>query len=504
MTPQETALDIQLLVRRLTAADADGAGQLRAFLADPGILESLTPDQALELSYLATAHGLFAEAEGILRRASDRFGDDPRLRRELDGLLASEVETAAAPEPASLEDDRITASFTALRAERERIDAYMRLFRGRPDVFARQWHDRAGNQSGYVPVRRPLSREDVMDHCRGRATYGIYLLCPDNTVHVGVLDLDLKPAFRRPGLSYEQRRQIRRETEYALRRLGGMSGKSGLTVILEFSGNKGYHAWFPVAEPVPAAVMRRVLHGMAAELGGSLRCFDIEVFPKQDRLGGRGLGNLVKLPLGIHRASGKPSRLIGVADRGLEAQLESLLEAAPTPASRFLTLAPRRNQPATAARPPSAMPESLAVLDRNCPVLAGIFAMILAGREPAFREEKVLFGTVGHLDDARQCLHYLLRNLPSYSRPLVDFKISRLRGTVLGCRRIHRLLEADDLECPLPPSDTYPHPLLFVEGWQRSGQPVSERASNLTDALRQLRDALVVVERYLPGFAGRR
>ena len=95
-------------------------------------------------------------------------------------------------------------------------------------------------------------------------------------------------------------------------------------------------------------------------------------------------------------------------------------------------------------------------------------------------------------------MHALLGNQPEYNRHLVDYRLSRLRGTPLGCRKIHTLLESSRDLCDFPPGASYGHPLLFLDGWQggRCGQP--ETVTNLQDALDQLRQSLELVTRFLP------
>jgi len=69
---------------------------------------------------------------------------------------------------------------------------------------------------------------------------------------------------------------------------------------IEFSGSKGYHVWVFFTTPVRAEDARR-LGGIA--LGKAQIDFkDVEVFPKQSQTDA--FGNLIKLPLGIHRKTG--------------------------------------------------------------------------------------------------------------------------------------------------------------------------------------------------------
>lgn len=197
--------------------------------------------------------------------------------------------------------------FSELRRREEAIARYLRLFQGRQDCFARQWADRSKGAQGYVPVRRPLEDRDVLDHLQGRRTYGIYLLQKDSRVRLGVLDADVVSKLRSTTLTPQQRGLLRREQRYLLTRLPELGREAGLPCLAEFSGGKGFHFWYFFREPVEASLVREALQALTRRIQPDLSCFQLEVFPKQDRLAGKGLGNLVKLPLGIHRLTGPPS-----------------------------------------------------------------------------------------------------------------------------------------------------------------------------------------------------
>ena len=93
------------------------------------------------------------------------------------------------------------------------------------------------------------------------------------------------------------------------------------------------------------------------------------------------------------------------------------------------------------------------------------------GKGLRVREEKILFQTLGFLPDAKKILHYLFRHDPEYNPHMVDYKLSRLRGTPLGCRRIHALTGIVRDFCNIAPDSTgYIHPLLLVEAWQKMAE----------------------------------
>ena len=113
------------------------------------------------------------------------------------------------------------------------------------------------------------------------------------------------------------------------------------------------------------------------------------------------------------------------------------------------------------------------------------------------REEKVLYGTVGFLNRKKTLLHGLLRAQTEYNPHLVDYRLSRLRGRVLGCRKSHALLGVTVDICTFEREGEYAHPLLHLPDEGEEGEDRSERAQNLQDALDRLKDAMAVVERFM-------
>ena len=391
--------------------------------------------------------------------------------------------------------------FAVMNKESRLLALFMTIFRGREDCFARQWADKAEGKSGYTPVRQAMTEHDLRDHLAGRRTYGIYLMQTDGQVRLGVIDADLRKDLRQASLDGARRSEVRRELAYLLERLPALAQEQDLSCIVEFSGSKGYHFWFPFDGPTSPAGVRLALQGLVSRISPDLSCFGLEVFPKQDGPSGKGLGNLVKLPLGMHRLSGKPSRFLP-GDRGdAWRQLEKLEQVRINPVTALATARPADK--AVVIEHPGYVrwkqdyPE-LGTLSSACPLLAGIFALCREGRSLSVREERVLYGVVGFLDRRKILLHALLGPQPEYNPHLVDYRLSRLRGTVLGCKKIHALLESSRDFCTFPTDAPYHHPLLFLEGWRGGQVEQSQTAANLQDALMQLRQSLDLVTRFLP------
>lgn len=516
-----------LFLDRLKKAKLDEQGTtfVRRALADRKLHAILDGDAMLELAVTAQQHGLVEESLAIMEQIHQRFPDcrpawtqhvellallgrtKPMIQIRARALVRFPEERFAGPASEAItaadtgDREDIADPFQELRQEERRIGLFMEIFQGKRDAFARQWVDRKEEKQGYVPVHRPLTPSDLAEHLGGRRTYGIYLLDNDSMVRTGVIDMDLVKSLRTAAEIKAHREDIRREALYLHRRIATIAAEAGLCCIAEISGGKGYHFWFPASAPVPAAAMRNCLQQITARIEEDVRCFSLEVFPKQDTITGKGFGNLVKLPLGIHRGTGKPSSFVMAKDRSRAAQFEWLETLKPTDPEIILQMAKIRTGASVLLHPRHAAwakqyPE-LARLEQSCSMLGQIMAGLRGSRQLSMREEKILLSTIGHLPRARLLLHHLFEQLPEYNRPLLDYKISRIRGTVLGCKRIHSLLDQrGDLPCRFE-SQEYPHPLRHLPECADKPEPRPEKIANLEDALTCLKTAIRQVERFM-------
>ena len=143
---------------------------------------------------------------------------------------------------------------------------------GRRDTFAVQLET-----GQYARVNRALRLADLVDHVAGLHTLGTYLIDQAGSCAFAVFDAD-----QENGLVVLQLVQSE---------LAPMGGR----VILEKS-RRGGHGWLFFDQAVPADQVRAWLAPIAARHG-------LELYPKQDQ--GRGVGSLIRVPLGVHKRSGR-------------------------------------------------------------------------------------------------------------------------------------------------------------------------------------------------------
>jgi hypothetical protein len=189
----------------------------------------------------------------------------------------------------------------------DQINLFKSVFRGREDVFALHW--KKGNKSGYMPAHHfdpymyrlhkmkggnfknfphksylPLSDLQINKHLRGEQLIGVYPLLQNNTSGFIAADLDKESWI-------EETRIFIQACE-----------EKGIPTYLERSrsGNGG-HIWIFFEQAYPAVKSRKIFTSIL-QSSGVFSLFDKNssfdrLFPNQDLLSGKGLGNLIALPL---------------------------------------------------------------------------------------------------------------------------------------------------------------------------------------------------------------
>jgi hypothetical protein len=358
---------------------------------------------------------------------------------------------------------------------------FIERFAGRPDVHARMWYDRVRGV-GYSPVRHPLTLDVLRAHLDGALTAGIYLVHPDETVQVVVFDVDAsKVALERAAGDPARTAALRRAVHGEATRLLTVLRRLGLDPVLEDSGFKGRHLWLFLPDPVPAG--RAVAFGRAllASTAPRPEGVKVELFPKQAGLSEGGLGNLVKLPLGIHLRSGRRAELLddegrveadpfGRVRRARRVALPELelVEAPPerpTPPPSLPPLPEQAPRPFTASRFETS--PWLGPVLQGCHVLRAVVEEAVAKRALSAEAPLVLNHTLGHLPDGVEAVNYLYGLVGGVSESAR--LVSRLKGQPTGCGKIRGRLGEIVARVPCacsfaPRPGEHAHPLRHLDG----------------------------------------
>jgi len=189
----------------------------------------------------------------------------------------------------------------------KQITLFKSFFNGRQDVYAIRWEK--DGKSGYMPAYKvdwsdynkhkasggtfkdynkkeylPFSSEAILNHISGKETVGIYPLLEDNTSHFIAADFDDE------------------NWQKSIRKLYSTCKNFEIPAYIERSrsGNGG-HVWIFFEENLPAEQTRKLMFELLRE-ATIVSHFEKEpsfdrLFPNQDSHSGKGLGNLIALPL---------------------------------------------------------------------------------------------------------------------------------------------------------------------------------------------------------------
>lgn len=188
-----------------------------------------------------------------------------------------------------------------------KIQLFKSVFKCREDVFAIRWEK--GKKSGYMPAYHydpymyrahkmkggtfqnyndkaylKLTDHEILKHLNGQQLIGVYPLLHDNTSYFLAADFD--------------------EADWLndARKFLKACNDRNIPAYLERSrSGKGGHVWIFFEQPYPAIRSRKIFISIL-EQSGAFSLFDKSssfdrLFPNQDFLSGKGLGNLIALPL---------------------------------------------------------------------------------------------------------------------------------------------------------------------------------------------------------------
>jgi len=412
--------------------------------------------------------------------------------RETLGVLLTRLAPPSDPEP-----QEIDRAFYQSRGRRRAIARFLELFQGRPGAYARQWFDPKEGRCGYFPVLEPLTPEVVEAHLQGKMTVGQYLLDAQARVHFAALDLDVgKEAISRVRSDEKYRRELAAAMRGLMARLSAVSSEWGIPLVFERSGHKGVHAWCFFEGPVPAWAAKELLTGLRDAVSPIPQGIHVEVFPKQVNLSKKGYGNLIKLPLGVHRVTRKRSVFLDARGVPIADSIQYLLEIRKVPAELVVSLANkleagkkgqvvpmRASEPSTGQVPkskPAEAPETghdrqakeaYGIILQRCAMIRYLVRKAREFGHLSFDERKVVLGVLGHLPGGSRLVHHVISRCADYDPQITAHFISRMPRQPLGCRSIRRrlfYLEQTRCRCLFETAGKeYATPLLHLASWSK-------------------------------------
>ena len=153
----------------------------------------------------------------------------------------------------------------------DKINLFIELFCGLKTAYGTE--NRATGK--HWIAKTPVTEQVIADHLLGNKLFASFLLNKNKTK---ALVVDIDTGMKLDAFEFYE-----------------ASRRHGLQSYIETSRAKGFHVWWFMERPISAAKARRAAKGILAEIE---RYANIEIFPKQDRLGEHSqYGNTINTPL---------------------------------------------------------------------------------------------------------------------------------------------------------------------------------------------------------------
>lgn len=350
----------------------------------------------------------------------------------------------------------------------EDVSLFSTIFKGREDLFARQWIDEKGRR-GFSCVDHPLGINEIKSHLDGKKTLGLYLLDKEDQVFLSVIDIDIdKKALLEYENDVEKQQKLHLLTHQDAVKLASICDDLGIPVLIEDSGYKGRHLWFFFEKPIKAKFARTFLKFIIEKSGEPESGIHRDIFPDCDKLKGKGYGPLIKLPLGIHKSTNRRCLILNRNGNPLPEQMEALSEI------KYLTQAKIEEllfSHILKPKVPSEKKEESPLVESMLSGCKVINYLVDKAKETHYlnnSERVTLLYTLGIIGtEGKDFLHKVISNCINYDFDYTDKQIKRMKPYPISCYRVREKHEAFALglgcNCSLKfPHGGYPSPVLHA------------------------------------------
>lgn len=479
------------------------------------------PTPYIIISELIAEEGNYKKAAKVLKKAIEIFPKEEEIYIKLGNLYKAQGELGSLKSLYSLAYEHtknpyfkreIIELYTEpqekiLKPSNIHLVKFLDLFKGRGGIYARQWIDNMGN-TGYSPIKEPLTINIVKNHLLGNYTVGIYQLREDDTISFIIFDIDIKKKFLKEYLSSESMHKKMDKTAFEVaQNISSFLKDEHIYSYIEYSGFKGYHVWLFFKQFIPASLGKEVGQYILAkfnELYKENKYIKIELFPKQSSLKSReSLGHLIKLPLGIHRRSGNRSLFYDPSGNPIKDQLSFLLDIETNEKSVIESLFDKlKKELSLNLKEESIISESEEIekeftleddkefnlIIKRCPVIRALYNKVEINSGLNGDEVTVVIFTLGHLLNGPKIVNTLLKKGGIFDEK--SYLKSKLKGYPMSCPKIKKKIPYITINTCRDCFDneeinTYPNPLLHLKEFEKEEKDIDIIALEYIDIFKK-------------------
>jgi len=355
------------------------------------------------------------------------------------------------------------------RINNQDVDFLLHLFSGREGVFAKQWLNDDG-RSGYSTIKQPMRAQDVHTHLSGKETLAYYLMRADNTVNQMVIDIDVTKQVRTEILTEQQQISDWKPLVWSdVLNVCNTFSTLGIKLYTEDSGYKGIHLWMFFTQPLPAREVLLFSKKILATVGAPPPGLHREVFPKEAIVSPQALGSMMKMPLGVHKLTGRRCHFLDIHSNAVNDPIFLLKNIEKVTQNKFYSALDQLKSPAKSTDVQWETDEQIIKILNGCNIIRHLQKKAAQDKMLSHTDRLTLLSVLAYLGEpGKQALHGIISQTLNYSFRITEKWIRRPKNLPVSCPKIRQwqshITAAVGCFCKFPDKkDTYPSPVLHVD-----------------------------------------
>lgn len=373
-------------------------------------------------------------------------------------------------------------------ANKEFFNRYIDLFSSNLNYFSIE-SEGLNQKRIFTKIPKKLDEEAIKSNLEGEITLVAPVFSNNEKTKMLIFDIDISKELLNDSENYTKNSKkvlldaikISKELEVC-----------GLSNIIEFSGNKGYHVWVFFDQEIEALLVRKLAFAILKKIGKPEIGINREIFPNKDYLSYDEESCLIKLPLGFHVISKKPCFFIDQKGNTYSNQIKTLNNIKKityqefTQALHILETEEKlfvQEKRIELNIDMSKFPKVQKILN-GCGVLNYVIKKAEETGYINHKERMLLLSTLGHVKNEGQVfIHEIMKKCFNYDKNLTNSYLNKIAEKPIGCKRIKETYQEitcfHNCSCIIYNSDwSYQTPIAYSEMSKNTTKEVKQAISN--------------------------
>lgn len=325
------------------------------------------------------------------------------------------------------------------------MERYQELFVGREDTYAVEVLMSDGRRR-FENTLQPISEKEIQKHLRGDRTVATYIQRNNGTVKHIIFDVDIsKKILLKLGNNETLFQEYMKKAGQIALQVQAVIRKMGMEAYIENSGYRGYHVWLFLTGWIRTQYANMFQEAVIRQLSLE-NDINIECFPNRSKVKDGKMGQLIKMPWGIHSRTGRRTQFLdeNLSPYPVQNQLLEKIRCFP---SEKIKKAAAAFCGAETAEKIKEIPvdetllenceENIRIVVESCGLIRYLCNKAKSTGYLSHQERLTLSYVFGHLGDAgKEFLHKIMEYTINYQYTVTEKFIQKLPAKPISCIKL--------------------------------------------------------------------